>query len=94
MAGAKTKKSQGNTPLMRQYYKIKGRHPNAILLFRMGDFYETFEDDHAEDFPKYMICGHSRHIVGVARRAVEPTPFPSVKAISEVTEGWHCPIFD
>ena len=30
---------------MRQYYKIKERHPNAILLFRMGDFYETFDDD-------------------------------------------------
>lgn len=30
---------------MRQYYKIKDRHPNAILLFRMGDFYETFEED-------------------------------------------------
>ncbi|MEM1117242.1 MAG: DNA mismatch repair protein MutS [Bacteroidota bacterium] len=30
---------------MRQYWKIKDRHPGAILLFRMGDFYETFEDD-------------------------------------------------
>ncbi|MEM1271402.1 MAG: DNA mismatch repair protein MutS [Bacteroidota bacterium] len=30
---------------MRQYKKIKDRHPNAILLFRMGDFYETFEHD-------------------------------------------------
>ena len=44
MANAKTK-NKGLTPLMRQYYKIKARHPNAILLFRMGDFYETFEDD-------------------------------------------------
>ncbi len=42
MAG---KKKDGQTPLMRQYYKIKGRHPEAILLFRMGDFYETFDDD-------------------------------------------------
>jgi hypothetical protein len=30
---------------MRQYWKIKDRHPGAILLFRMGDFYETFEED-------------------------------------------------
>jgi DNA mismatch repair protein MutS len=30
---------------MRQYYKIKERHPKAILLFRMGDFYESFDDD-------------------------------------------------
>lgn len=37
--------NQGQTPLMRQYYKIKARHPNAILLFRMGDFYETFDED-------------------------------------------------
>ena len=33
------------TPLMRQYYRIKERHAGAVLLFRMGDFYETFEDD-------------------------------------------------
>lgn len=33
------------TPLMRQYYKIKSQHPDAILLFRVGDFYETFEED-------------------------------------------------
>jgi DNA mismatch repair protein MutS len=30
---------------MRQYYAIKEHHPKAILLFRMGDFYETFDDD-------------------------------------------------
>ncbi|GIV62661.1 MAG: hypothetical protein KatS3mg044_1527 [Rhodothermaceae bacterium] len=41
----RTKKDTGQTPLMRQYYKIKERHPNAILLFRMGDFYETFDED-------------------------------------------------
>lgn len=39
------RKRQSQTPLMRQYWKIKDRHPGAILLFRMGDFYETFEDD-------------------------------------------------
>lgn len=33
------------TPLMKQYYDIKAKHPDAILLFRVGDFYETFEDD-------------------------------------------------
>ena len=30
---------------MRQYYGVKDRHPQAVVLFRMGDFYETFEDD-------------------------------------------------
>ncbi len=33
------------TPLMRQYYAIKAKHPDAVLLFRVGDFYETFGDD-------------------------------------------------
>ncbi|MCH8297670.1 MAG: DNA mismatch repair protein MutS [Chloroflexi bacterium] len=33
------------TPIRRQYLRIKSAHPDAILLFRMGDFYETFDDD-------------------------------------------------
>ena len=33
------------TPIRRQYLKIKSEHPDAILLFRMGDFYETFDAD-------------------------------------------------
>ena len=33
------------TPLMRQYNEIKGQYPGTILLFRVGDFYETFSDD-------------------------------------------------
>ena len=33
------------TPLMKQYYEIKAVHPDAILLFRVGDFYETFGDE-------------------------------------------------
>ena len=34
-----------DTPLMKQFYSIKSKHPDAILLFRVGDFYETFGDD-------------------------------------------------
>jgi len=33
------------TPLMKQYYNIKAKHPDAILLFRVGDFYETYSED-------------------------------------------------
>lgn len=36
------------TPLMRQYYRMKQQHPDAILLFRVGDFYETFVEDAVE----------------------------------------------
>ena len=34
-----------STPLMQQYREIKARHRDAILFFRMGDFYEMFFDD-------------------------------------------------
>jgi DNA mismatch repair protein MutS len=40
-----TDKKYVETPLMKQYYSIKGKHPDAILLFRVGDFYETFGED-------------------------------------------------
>ena len=33
------------TPLMRQYKEMKAKNPDAVMLFRMGDFFETFEDD-------------------------------------------------
>ncbi len=41
-ASSKTKKV---TPLMQQYNAIKAKHPDALLLFRVGDFYETFGED-------------------------------------------------
>ena len=42
----KKKSSKGNqTPLMKQYFEIKAKYPGAVLLFRVGDFYETFGED-------------------------------------------------
>lgn len=43
MAGTKTKAKE--TPLMKQYNAIKTKYPGALLLFRVGDFYETFGED-------------------------------------------------
>ena len=40
-----TTKTIVETPLMKQYFAIKAKHPDAILLFRVGDFYETFGED-------------------------------------------------
>lgn len=45
MAKEKVEKSANETPLMKQYNQIKARHPQALLLFRVGDFYETFGED-------------------------------------------------
>ena len=39
------KKKIVETPLMKQYFEVKAQHPDALLLFRVGDFYETFGDD-------------------------------------------------
>ena len=39
------KKKIVETPLMKQYFEVKAKHPDALLLFRVGDFYETFGDD-------------------------------------------------
>ena len=44
-AEQKAEKRYVETPLMKQYYQIKAVHPDAILLFRVGDFYETFGED-------------------------------------------------
>lgn len=51
MANPKNKTAE-DTPLMKQYYQIKGKYPDAILLFRVGDFYETF----GEDAKKVAVC--------------------------------------
>src|SRR6202521_3882121 len=37
--------SEPTTPLMQQYHAIKARYPHALLLFRLGDFYELFYED-------------------------------------------------
>lgn len=43
--GRKNKQSGETTPLMKQYNQFKAKYPDAVLLFRVGDFYETFGQD-------------------------------------------------
>jgi DNA mismatch repair protein MutS len=43
--GENANPDDNQTPLMRQYYQTKAKHPDALLLFRVGDFYETFGED-------------------------------------------------
>ena len=42
---AQNTKQPQDTPLMQQYFRLKAQYPDAILLYRMGDFYETFAED-------------------------------------------------
>ena len=39
------KTASSDTPMMQQHRAIKQKYPDAILLFRVGDFYETFDED-------------------------------------------------
>lgn len=43
-----TQKDKGLTPMMKQFFSMKRQHPDALLLFRCGDFYETYGDDAIE----------------------------------------------
>ncbi len=68
------------TPLMQQYREIKGRHKNAILFFRMGEFYEMFYDD-AETASRILgLTLTSRNNGGAADVPLAGVP---VKAASE-----------
>ncbi|SER50703.1 DNA mismatch repair protein MutS [Halopseudomonas bauzanensis] len=42
---SRTEKSVTHTPMMQQYFGIKQQHPDQLLFYRMGDFYELFHDD-------------------------------------------------
>ena len=39
------KKAAEDTPMLKHYFAIKAQHPEAILLYRVGDFFETYSDD-------------------------------------------------
>ncbi len=36
---------KSHTPMMQQYFRIKAQHPDTLVFYRMGDFYELFYDD-------------------------------------------------
>jgi DNA mismatch repair protein MutS len=69
-----------DTPLMQQYREIKARHPNTILFFRMGDFYEMFEDDARLGARELGLTLTSRNNGGAAEVPLAGVP---VKAATE-----------
>jgi DNA mismatch repair protein MutS len=72
--------TSAQTPLMQQYREIKGRHQNAILFFRMGEFYEMFYDD-AETASRVLgLTLTSRNNGGAAEVPLAGVP---VKAASD-----------
>src|SRR5689334_3578524 len=51
---ARTRRTAQDTPIRRQWERLKGEHPGCILLFQLGDFYESFEEDAAA---VSQVCG-------------------------------------
>jgi DNA mismatch repair protein MutS len=57
------------TPMLRQYLEIKEKHPGTILLFRLGDFYEMFNED-------AIVASKDLEITLTARQKDSPNPIP------------------
>ena len=81
VAGGTSGGSAGaDTPLMQQYRDIKAQHPQTILFFRMGDFYEMFEDDAKLAARELGLTLTSRNNGGAAEGPLAGVP---VKAATE-----------
>ncbi len=61
------------TPMMKQYYDIKNRYPDSIIFFRMGDFYEMFDEDAKKASDELDITLTSRD-----KNGENPTPMAGV----------------
>lgn len=73
--------SANNTPMMRQFIEAKAQHPDCILLFRMGDFYETFFED-AE------IAARELELTLTSRDKNAETPVPMAGVPHHAAEGY------
>ncbi|HET6582808.1 MAG TPA: DNA mismatch repair protein MutS [Nannocystaceae bacterium] len=65
--------TSADTPVMRQFLEIKARHPDAVLMFRMGDFYEMFFEDAVAVAPVLDIALTSRD-----KGSEDPVPMAGV----------------
>src|SRR5437016_447555 len=69
------------TPLMQQYHSIKARYPHALLLFRLGDFYELFYED-------AMIASRELQITLTSRNREKGQPIPMCGVPYHAAEGY------
>src|SRR5881398_1313302 len=73
--------SEPGTPLMQQYHTIKARYPHALLLFRLGDFYELFYED-------AMIASRELQITLTSRNREKGQPIPMCGVPYHAAEGY------
>ena len=77
----KTKKDDNLTPAMRQFRYFKEKYPDAILFFRMGDFYETFFEDAA-------VCSRALGLVLTSRGKSSGAPIPLAGLPYHAVDGY------
>ena len=82
------------TPIRQQYLEIKREHPNAILFFRLGDFYETFDEDAEITARELDIVLTSRPIGNGARVPLAGIPYHAVENYLArlIEKGYHVAI--
>ena len=68
-------KEKGLTPMMKQFFTLKAKHPDALMLFRCGDFYETYCED-AVAASKILGITLTRRNNGVTSGSAEMAGFP------------------
>src|SRR5258708_22536839 len=73
--------SEPTTPLMQQYHAIKARYPHALLLFRLGDFYELFYED-------AIIAARELQITLTSRNREKGQPIPKCGVPYHAAEGY------
>src|ERR1700674_3728739 len=73
--------SEPTSPLMQQYHAIKARYPHALLLFRLGDFYELFYED-------AMIAARELQITLTSRNREKGQPIPMCGVPYHAAEGY------
>ena len=66
------------TPIRRQYLNIKKNYPDAIVFFRLGDFYETFDDDAEITSRELDIVLTSRNVAKGIRIPMAGIPYHAV----------------
>src|SRR2546430_10236544 len=73
--------TEPSTPLMRQYAAIKKQHPNALLMFRLGDFYELFFED-------AVVAARELEITLTARNKEKGAAIPMCGVPFHAAEGY------
>src|ERR1700740_515711 len=68
------------TPMLRQYLEVKAQHPDAVLLYRMGDFFEMFFDDAKRAAPILDVQLTARHRGSDSGAPMCGVPHPALDA--------------